>query len=148
MKDIIIDKLQKLSECLSPGCDKCSEIHPRSADAKEERCCEPVFCASAKLHFLALGQSYDELSVEERVKPNIPFLKKGSGCIIAPEHRPYCTMYACPGVLHHDRKLRREYNRLHDKLKVEPEILELGKLHQDAIKTVLEKGTQWLPTQR
>ncbi len=142
MKDILIDRLQKLSECMAPGCDKCPSLHKGTsseAESKAERCCDASYCAFTKLHFMALEQSYEEVPLDERVKPEIPYLKKGTGCVIEPEHRPFCTMYACNAVLHHDRKLRREYNRLHDKLKIEPEILRLGELHQEAVRILAQK---------
>jgi hypothetical protein len=139
MKDVVIDRLQKLSECMTSGCNKCSEINKNDKNSSKERCCDSTFCAITNIHLLELGQSYEEVPLEDRVTPSVVYLKKGTGCVIPPEHRPFCTMYACPGVLHHDRKLRREYNRLHDKLKDDPEILKLGELHQEAIRLVLKK---------
>jgi len=39
-----------------------------------------------------------------------------NGCIVPPEHRPFCTCFACPAILE-SRKVRREYERLHAKIK-------------------------------
>lgn len=139
MREVVIDRLQKLSECMSPGCDKCPTINKGDASADRERCCDASFCGITNIHLTALGKSYDEVPLEDRVTTSVMYLRKDTGCVIAPEDRPFCTMYACGGVLHQDRKLRREYNRLHDKLKHDPEIIELGELHQEAIQLLVQK---------
>ena len=58
----------------------------------------------------------------EYPKPNvggIPYMGE-KGCVVAPEHRPYCTGFICAPHFQ-DREFRREYDRLVSKITQDPE---------------------------
>lgn len=42
------------------------------------------------------------------------------GCVVPPEHRPFCATFVCPPHLKTDRKFRREYARLRAKVEADP----------------------------
>lgn len=104
---------------MKKGCDQCPSINKH--DDSGARCCDDVFCSIARMHFQAMGEHYDEVPIEERIDETVQYLSK-KGCVIAPEHRPFCTMFACPQVLATDRSFRREYERVHEKLRQDHEI--------------------------
>jgi hypothetical protein len=96
MKTCTVNAFQKLANLTRSKCETCpnTPVH---------RCCELVFCKMVEQDF-PKGVTYDKPSVG-----GIPFMSE-KGCVVAPEHRPFCTGFVC---FEHfaDRGFRREYDR-------------------------------------
>lgn len=64
----------------------------------ETRCCSALFCELTAAGLRAL-------ELPEPGRPGrfgIPFLGE-AGCVVAPEHRPFCATFVCPAWLEADR---------------------------------------------
>lgn len=104
MKTKSIKLFQKLAELTNKKCATCPVTEPH-------RCCDKMFCNLNDHYMLAKG-------IAEYTKPNvggIPYMGAG-GCVISPEHRPYCTGYVCPPHLHADPEFRAEYESIINKI--------------------------------
>lgn len=105
--------LKDVYEGMKPRCDQCETLNKKVLDSKY-RCCDAVFCETVEKGFKALGVHYEKTG-----HPELPFMGE-NGCVVAPEHRPGCTMFFCPAALE-DRKSRRFYERKKRKLQNDPE---------------------------
>lgn len=96
---MIEKKLKKISALLSPACEA------NCPDKSRERCCDRRFCELTEKHLKRIGKHYPQPH-----HLNVPYLSE-NGCVVPPEYRPLCTMYACPAVLE-DKKVAKKWKRL------------------------------------
>jgi hypothetical protein len=108
MKDNTKKLLNDLSNVMVKKCKDCP-----SDD--EFRCCDVLFCGFVEKYLNSKGIFKD--------KPNvggIPYMGE-KGCVLPPELRPQCTGFSCQENFE-DRKFRREYDRLVEKINKDPDL--------------------------
>lgn len=76
-------------------------------DQKTHRCCDAIFCRLTEMSFPP-DVKYEPTGHE------ITFMGK-HGCIVKPEHRPFCTGYLCPGIADKYPHIWKEYVKLCEK---------------------------------
>ena len=95
--------LEKLAKITLEKCKTC----PSEEQEDEFRCCDKMFCDLVK------NALPEEVNYEYKSDQKVPFMGK-NGCVVKPEHRPFCAGFVCgPHLI--DRKFRREYFRLCEK---------------------------------
>lgn len=107
MKDSTKNAFKKLSELTLSKCQTC--VSP-----DKYRCCDKLFCDAVEKNLIKQNIKIEKPNVE-----NIPYMGE-KGCVVPPELRPLCTGFACPDHFD-DRKFRREYDRLVEKVNSDPE---------------------------
>lgn len=120
MKETTVNQLNKMKTLTAGACRK-----------DGFGCCSKFFCKVSELEMKALGHH-----VEKTDNKDIPYLGP-NGCVIPPEYRPGCSMYACPIHLK-DRKFRREWERSRQKILADPVIAKAMRDSTAEIKALIE----------
>jgi len=102
LKESTVNAIRKIAELTGPKCASCP-------GGDQYRCCDKMFCSTVKI---PSGIHFDKPNVN-----GIPYMGE-KGCVLPPEYRPMCSTFVCGGHLD-DRKFRREYDRLMDKVRKE-----------------------------
>jgi hypothetical protein len=85
-------------------CQKC----PVSGAEVQYRCCDKIFCEVVR-ETMPSGVSYPYNEGHR-----VPYMGP-TGCVVSPEHRPYCSAYVCNSHLKRDGAFRAKYKSLCEK---------------------------------
>lgn len=107
MKESTVNAFKKMADLTNEKCKTCPVT-------EKYRCCDKMFCAMVAAELKKKG-----IHIEPTGNPEVPFMGD-RGCVVPPEHRPFCSTFVCAPHLEEDRKFRREYCRTRDKIEEDP----------------------------
>lgn len=90
----------------------CRTICRVAENEEKYRCCDKIFCEMVRKD-LPKGVHYAQTGHE------IPFMGK-NGCVVKPEHRPFCAAFLCPGIKVNQPALWKKYIKLCKKYGIRP----------------------------
>jgi len=104
--------IRELSDLTGAKCGECG----KERFCVKHRCCDQVFCNTVEEHLRAQGRP----SPKKPHYGGIPYMG-GSGCVVAPEDRFFCTAYVCD---HHfeDKEFRKKWIDLVRKIYKDPKL--------------------------
>lgn len=120
MKESTRNKLLDIQKLTSKACQK-----------DGFGCCTKFACTASEVELRLLG-----IEIEKTDNPDLPYMGP-NGCVIPPEYRPSCTMYVCPPH-REDRKFRREYDRLFNKIVKDPDIAKAREAAKKCVTSMFE----------
>ncbi len=107
MREGQINALRKIAELTKTKCETCPTTD-------KYRCCDRLFCNFVRKYHVGKGIEYPWFGKQE-----VPFMGD-NGCIVKPEHRPFCVGYVCGSHLK-DRKFKKKYFHLCNKADILPQ---------------------------